>query len=401
MGQILIFEPDQVQYSGKIKIPSIGDTFTDWTVKGYLVDDWGYNLEGIYTECKCGFKNKKNNLSRLVRGKSKRCASCGRKHMGKTNANSLWQTPYYEQYGKLRIQKITSLWCNIKGRIFEKNELYKPWYNIETFTKYMLKIENSGLPGFTCDRIDNRIAYHPNNIRFVDHKVQTGNRQITREVLYKGKIIPLSGFLNQVFGNQFYEYNRAMGRDIESYFSSHELIDGNEILKYVDGVPYTNQQKHRTLLVEGIDHSGKDTLIDQIKTDHMYWHNGVYKDEYKAFYAYRKQIVEIKNSFGREAILNRGFISERIYSLALDRDKIPDASFKILEKYHNEINTTIILCLPPLEVVLKGWRARIDNEFIKDEAIMIKLYELFDNLESITSLPVIRYDYTKTSTYKE
>ena len=162
------------------------------------------------------------------------------------------------------------------------------------------------------------------------------------------------------------------------------------------------------LIFEGPDHSGKDHLIEQLRTPNtFYFHNGAYPTPNEAYSAFMSQIDVIENylttTFHKDPkiFLNRSHISEQIYSRCcreefMNRNQVEEIDDRLLN-----LGARVIRCLPPKNIVMAGWAIRNEQgkEFINDKAIMEKVYDMYVNIEDWTKIGYIHHDYTKTTEF--
>ena len=183
-------------------------------------------LRGVYIKykktkwwclCDCGEK-KKILLDSLLRGKTTSCG-CYRREVVSSNKRT---------HG-FSNNNLYSRWLNMKNRCFNKNNLsYKnyggrgitlceTWMDFNNFKDWSLS--NGFKEGLTIDRIDNDKDYSPDNCRWVDRKVQVGNRRVTLKTTINGKEDTLSNHSETYKINYFtlvYRYNNGL--------RGHELI---------------------------------------------------------------------------------------------------------------------------------------------------------------------------------
>jgi hypothetical protein len=153
----------------------------------------------------------------------------------------------------------------------------------------------------------------------------------------------------------------------------------------------------KTVIIEGPDCGGKTTLIRSAFENYQVTHNGVFKTSARAMSTYIQQL----NSIHCDSVFDRMHLSELIYGKIM-RDTIPNrelfASVEMLAAYRE---TVIVVCLPPLDAVLEQWRARQRIEYVKKEAKIIEVYASYKMLATLSTLPVVFYDYTEGSLCKE
>lgn len=140
-------------------------------------------------KCECG-KKKVISASNLKRGASKSCG-CLRKELSSKRV-----TEKNTVHGDSR-SRLYSIWCGIKDRIYNKNNvnyenyggrgltLHHDWEDYVSFKEWALK--NGYKENLTIDRIDNEKGYSPDNCRWKTLKEQNRNTTRNRVVNYKGE----------------------------------------------------------------------------------------------------------------------------------------------------------------------------------------------------------------------
>lgn len=146
------------------------------------------------------------------------------------------------------------------------------------------------------------------------------------------------------------------------------------------------------VLVEGCDCSGKTTLLTDEFRDWQYVHHGAFASPADAFHHYEVLLTEVDEN--AHIVIDRMHISERIYGLFYWHKFMNETRYQIIESMCAKHNIQVIHCHPPLELVLKRWSERLNEEMIKDERIIKSIYNAYENIQQYTSLPVLRYDYT-------
>lgn len=152
------------------------------------------------------------------------------------------------------------------------------------------------------------------------------------------------------------------------------------------------------IIIEGPDCSGKSTLISQTFRDHIVVHNGVYRSPIEAFDAYLNQIPDpaiLKGS--TPLVLDRSYISEQIYGPIYRQRGLDDFQVRLLESAYRRIKAVVVLCTPPKAMVLTEWKRRQSKgqEYIHNSEIFDQIVEMYYNdIDSVTTLPVITYDFT-------
>lgn len=157
--------------------------------------------------------------------------------------------------------------------------------------------------------------------------------------------------------------------------------------------------KARLIIFEGADGAGKSSLINKISSvepnNYIVSHNGVYKDREEAFMVYNAQLSIPPDS---QLILDRSYISELIYGNLIrgeDNSLCIDKVNKLEEKIKIYFRPLVILCNPPINTILSNWEGRIDDEYVKYKDKIELIYNEYQLIEQYTSLPIVRFDYTK------
>lgn len=167
----------------------IGRTFNHLTILEYA----GKNKhnKSLY-KCKCNnCGNTKNMIGTEVKnGYTKSCGCLKKQNKNVTHGMS--GTTIYKK------------WKNIKGRCFNPNTSNYKWYGgrgitmcdewKNDFVSFYKDVGDIPFEGAELDRIDNNGNYEPNNVRWVDHKINSNNRRKYQNktgytgVTYKEKI---------------------------------------------------------------------------------------------------------------------------------------------------------------------------------------------------------------------
>lgn len=151
------------------------------------------------------------------------------------------------------------------------------------------------------------------------------------------------------------------------------------------------------LLIEGPDCSGKSTLIQTVLSDYCVIHNGVYKSPDLAYKAYMEQIPSNYSAIVCPLIVwDRQYVSEQIYGPIFRGKGLSQEQVEAIEAKHRALNTVVVLCAPPKEVVMQQWKLRNAKreEYIEQESYFEKIVdEYFGNFEAHCSLPFITFNY--------
>lgn len=158
------------------------------------------------------------------------------------------------------------------------------------------------------------------------------------------------------------------------------------------------------VIFEGPDYSGKDHLINSIREESdkystMYFYNSVYKSQAIAMKAFKGQLYITEsifnNTYGKAGtFFNRFHISSAIYGSVVRGERLMYNQYNEIEKTLSRLNAQIILCLPPKDIVLKGWEDRLDEEYVKDKDLMSQVYDEYCQIENYTSLPIVKHDFS-------
>lgn len=151
------------------------------------------------------------------------------------------------------------------------------------------------------------------------------------------------------------------------------------------------------LLIEGPDCSGKSTLIQTVLSDFCIIHNGVYKSPDLAFKAYMDQIPSNYSAIVCPLIVwDRQYVSEQIYGPIFRGKGLSQEQVEAIEAKHRALNTIVVLCNPPKDVVMQQWRLRNAKreEYIEQESYFDKIVdEYYENFATHCSLPFIEFNY--------
>lgn len=165
----------------------------------------------------------------------------------------------------------------------------------------------------------------------------------------------------------------------------------------------------RVYYIEGPDGSGKTTLINNaLEETDLKVHNGPYPSSAEAYAAYMSQYESAAKVLSLDpnltVYIDRGPISEVVYGQVLRSGPAepPKEFFECLRKLE-ELNATIIICLPPSEVSKANWKSRLNEEHVKKEIQYNRIYnkytEIVKHLRSFKG-DVVFYDYTTKRKFK-
>ena len=154
------------------------------------------------------------------------------------------------------------------------------------------------------------------------------------------------------------------------------------------------QHKRPTLILEGVDCSGKSTLGESIQKmwGCKYIHVLQAPDGADTLVHFLKAI----NGIRQPTIIDRLHWSEQVYAEVLREDSLlDDRDFGVIDGFALAHRGIIVLCNPPLEVVLNNIRNGKGDEN-HDANTATRVYEKYQETPR-TILPVITYDYTTDS----
>jgi thymidylate kinase len=155
----------------------------------------------------------------------------------------------------------------------------------------------------------------------------------------------------------------------------------------------------KLIIFEGPDGGGKTTTIKKLVTGintHVV-HHGPYKNVSGGLARlYVESMLPAVLGF-TTTVLDRSWLSEPIYGKVFrgGENRLGVTYRRHLERLALRCDPTVVLCLPPLEVVLRTYRERRQLELLDNEKQLTEVYELYNRLESQTDLEVLRFDYTK------
>jgi thymidylate kinase len=159
----------------------------------------------------------------------------------------------------------------------------------------------------------------------------------------------------------------------------------------------------RIIIFEGPDGAGKTTLAQAVAMElgATYHHHGPYLevvDGADLATIYRRSFLPAMRGT-EDVVLDRCWMSELPYGLAFRNglDRLGRARVEAIEHtlaYASQARTSVYLCLPTWEVVLKNWQSRRENEFLPDEIRLRMVYDWYTehSYAGMTSLPVCAID---------
>jgi len=98
-------------------------------------------------------------------------------------------------------------------------KVYGPWYNFETFLKYIMSIDNFENEELTMDRINTYKNYEPDNIRFITELENVRNARSNIQIKDGDILISLQVFID----DKFEELTKLQHRKISNAaYANHE-----------------------------------------------------------------------------------------------------------------------------------------------------------------------------------
>jgi hypothetical protein len=156
--------------------------------------------------------------------------------------------------------------------------------------------------------------------------------------------------------------------------------------------------KHVTIF-EGPDGAGKSTIAKE------------YAAQTGARYVHLPALPRVNQSLARlyveavvpallgyqPVVLDRCWLSETPYGEVHreGRDRLNNASRRMLERLVLRCGAVVVRCLPPLEVCLTNFRARKGQELLKSDQALTAVWGIYSAMQ--TELPMVTYDYTGDS----
>ena len=148
----------------------------------------GQKPRRIFCKCECG--NIINSLlSHISNSKTKTCGECKSSKLDKNENKS----PLYGTWRAMR-NRCSPSYFQRKYYYDKGISVFGEWNLYSNFKKWALL--NGYKNGLQIDRINNSLGYYPKNCRFVTQEVNLSNRDITKKVIYNGKLIPLMTLLH-------------------------------------------------------------------------------------------------------------------------------------------------------------------------------------------------------------
>lgn len=157
------------------------------------------------------------------------------------------------------------------------------------------------------------------------------------------------------------------------------------------------------VILEGPDFSGKTTLASTLMLSK---HAGAPFNrvhfgpppagKHGAWYQYVEELGTAGAYRHWAPLYDRFIYGELIYPQVLGRKtSFTWVQARMLERVLLSMNATLVVCLPPWEVVLAGWESRRAWELLTSEPHLRETYDFYGALSDYASLPVLKYDFTK------
>lgn len=148
----------------------------------------GQKPRRIFCKCQCG-NIISSLLSHVNHKKTKTCGECKSSKLDKNEEKS----PLYGTWRSMR-NRCSPSYFQRKYYYDKGITVFNEWNLYSNFKKWALS--NGYKNGLQIDRIYNSLGYFPENCRFVTQVVNLSNRDITKKVVYKGKLTPLMTLLH-------------------------------------------------------------------------------------------------------------------------------------------------------------------------------------------------------------
>ncbi len=147
------------------------------------------------------------------------------------------------------------------------------------------------------------------------------------------------------------------------------------------------------IIIEGVDCSGKSTLVEKLSA---YYSSPV---THYTKHEPTKMLDHARNAKPSvDEIVDRFHLSEIPYSMYY-RHIVPDYdTVKDIDLVVRDGNNLQIVCVPPWITVKQHWQARKEDELIKSLQALHGIYMWYkDKSQAFSSSPVWYYDYILTS----
>lgn len=159
----------------------------------------------------------------------------------------------------------------------------------------------------------------------------------------------------------------------------------------------------RLIIFEGPDCGGKTTVMREFRNsmvDTTEVHHGPYprltSAQLPRFYV--DSMMPLLHQY-ENMLMDRCWLSEQIYGHIFRKgvDRV-DLASRHLDRIAMRHGAVVVLCMPPWEKVKEQWLKRknadSDAEYLDRIEQLESVYKSYENLEHMTDLPVVRYDYT-------
>jgi hypothetical protein len=148
----------------------------------------------------------------------------------------------------------------------------------------------------------------------------------------------------------------------------------------------------RIIVLEGPDGSGKTTLSNWLHKTHGYQivKTGPPPPIGNVTVMYLKALHAAIEAPGR-TVFDRLHTGEAIYGPILRGvDRMGVEGMAAVERVMAKHNVRLIICCPPWETLVAGWRSK--DDLLKDEATLLTVHERYQ--EEIARLGIVPYDWT-------
>lgn len=157
------------------------------------------------------------------------------------------------------------------------------------------------------------------------------------------------------------------------------------------------------VMVDGPDNAGKTTLARELEArGFRYLHFSVPPPGVNLFALYAKVIAEAAMQ-PEDTVIDRLHLAEWAYGRVIRGDsRVSAAQLVTLNRLLFGCGGYLVLCEAPEDTVLGLWRARLEMEYVKDEALIraiMREYRLLTALSATSAVDnqgrLVSYDFTK------